>query len=192
MRSAGQRARVLTGRAVGVAAAAAGVVLLYGMLTGWNDDEVELGEAGADRGYYALDATIVETGATGRPRFIAHARRVEQQLADQSVLLEDMTLDYPTADHGTWHVTAPSGRMPADRDSVELYGGVTISGADAHGDAVIRADRVRYLIDAAIVDTASPVTLTYGRHELHARGLEARLNAGTLRLESDVNGRFTP
>ena len=192
MRSARQRARILIGRTVGVAAAAAGLVLLYGLLTGWNDDDVELGDAGAERGYYALDATIVETGKTGRPRFIAHARRVEQQLVDQSVLLEDMTLDYPTADHGTWHVVAPSGRMPADRESVELYGGVTISGADAHGDAVIRAERVHYLIDAAIVDTTSPVTLTYGRHELRARGLEARLNDGTLRLESDVNGRFTP
>ena len=192
MRSARQRARILIGRTVGVAAAVAGLVLLYGLLTGWNDDDVELGDAGAERGYYALDATIVETGKTGRPRFIAHARRVEQQLVDQSVLLEDMTLDYPTADHGTWHVVAPSGRMPADRESVELYGGVTISGADAHGDAVIRAERVHYLIDAAIVDTASPVTLTYGRHELRARGLEARLNDGTLRLESDVNGRFTP
>ena len=192
MRSARQRARILIGRTVGVAAAAAGLVLLYGLLTGWNDDDVELGDAGAERGYYALDATIVETGKTGRPRFIAHARRVEQQLVDQSVLMEDMTLDYPTADHGTWHVVAPSGRMPADRESVELYGGVTISGADAHGDAVIRAERVHYLIDAAIVDTASPVTLTYGRHELRARGLEARLNDGTLRLESDVNGRFTP
>lgn len=192
MRSARQRARILIGRTVGAAAAAAGVVLVYGMLTGWNDDDVELGEAGAERGYYALDATIIETGKTGRPRFIAHARRVEQQLVDQSVLMEDMTLDYPTADHGTWHVVAPAGRMPADRESVELYGGVTISGADAHGDAVIRAERVHYLIDAAIVDTASPVTLTYGRHELRARGLEARLNDGTLRLESDVNGRFTP
>ena len=192
MRSARQRARILIGRTVGVAAAAAGLVLLYGLLTGWNDDEVEIGDAGAERGYYALDATIVETGKTGRPRFIAHARRVEQQLVDQSVLMEDMTLDYPTADHGTWHVVAPAGRMPADRESVELYGGVTISGADAHGDAVIRAERVHYLIDAAIVDTASPVTLTYGRHELRARGLEARLNDGTLRLESDVNGRFTP
>ena len=192
MRSARQRARILIGRTVGVAAAAAGLVLLYGLLTGWNDDDVELGDAGAERGYYALDATIVETGKTGRPRFIAHARRVEQQLVDQSVLLEDMTLDYPTADHGTWHVVAPAGRMPADRESVELYGGVTISGADAHGDAVIRAERVHYLIDAAIVDTTSPVTLTYGRHELRARGLEARLNDGTLRLESDVHGRFTP
>ena len=192
MRSARQRARILIGRTVGVAAAAAGLVLLYGLLTGWNDDDVELGDAGAERGYYALDATIVETSKTRRPRSIAHARRVEQQLVDQSVLLEDMTLDYPTADHGTWHVVAPAGRMPADRESVELYGGVTISGADAHGDAVIRAERVHYLIDAAIVDTASPVTLTYGRHELRARGLEARLNDGTLRLESDVNGRFTP
>ena len=170
----------------------AGLVLLYGLLTGWNDDDVEIGDAGAERGYYAIDATIVETGPTGKPRFIAHARKVEQQLVDQGVLLEDMTLDYPTADHGNWHVTAPTGRMPADRESVELYGGVTITGAGAHGDAVIRADRVRYLIDQAIVSTTSPLTLTYGRHELRARGLEARLNAGTLRLESDVNGRFTP
>jgi LPS export ABC transporter protein LptC len=192
MRPARNRASILTGRAVGLAAAAAALVLLHGLVTGWDDSDVERAEAGAQRGYYATDATITETGKDGHPRFIAHARSVEQQLPDQSVLMQDMTLDYPTADHGTWHVTAPSGLMPADRKSVELYGGVTITGADSGHDAVIRAERVNYRIDDAIVSTAAPVTLSYGTHELKARGLEAKLNAGTLRLESDVNGRFTP
>jgi LPS export ABC transporter protein LptC len=192
MRSARDRARVLTGRVIGLVATAAGLVLLYGLVTGWNDDDIERGAAGAERGYYATDATIVETGPDGRPRFIAHARTVEQQLADESVIMQDMTLDYPTRDHGTWHVSAPSGRMPADRKSVELYGGVTITGADSGGDATIRSERVNYAIDDAVVSTAAPVTLSYGRHELKARGFEAKLNAGTLRLESNVNGRFTP
>ena len=42
------------------------------------------------------------------------------------------------------------------------------------------------------MQTAEPVTVRFGSHELRGRGLRADLNTGTLRLESNVNGRFTP
>ena len=40
--------------------------------------------------------------------------------------------------------------------------------------------------------TAAPVSLVFGTYALEAIGLEADLNAATLRLESGVNGRFIP
>jgi LPS export ABC transporter protein LptC len=192
MRSAHQRARVLTDRLVASAAGIAGLALLYGLVGGWDESDVERPPAAAPRGYFATDATMTEMGANGRPRFIVHAREIEQQLSDQSVLLSDLSLDYLTKDQGTWHVTALNGRMPEDRKSLLLSGDVTITGAADRGGAIIRTDQVNYGIDDGIVQTAEPVTVRLGAHEINARGLRAMLNAGTLRLESNVHGRFIP
>jgi len=192
MRPAHQRTHVLTGRLVALAAFVAGLALLYGLFGGWDESDVVHGPAAAPRGYFATDATMTEMGANGRPRFIVHARQIEQQLADQSVLFTDVALDYKAKDLGNWHVTALNGRMPQDRKSLFLSGGVAITGAEDRGGAVIHTDKVAYDIDDGVVQTAEPVEVRFGAHEIHARGLRAMLNTGTLRLESDVNGRFIP
>jgi LPS export ABC transporter protein LptC len=192
MRPAHQRARALTDRLVALAAGVAGLVLLYGLFGGWDESDVEHGPAAAPRGYFATDATLTEMGANGRPRFIVHASGIEQQLSDQSVLFTDVALDYMAKDLGNWHVTALHGRMPQDRKSLLLSGDVTITGAAERGGAVIRTDKVAYDIDGGVVQTAEPVAVRFGAHQINARGLRAMLNTGTLRLESDVNGRFIP
>jgi lipopolysaccharide export system protein LptC len=43
-----------------------------------------------------------------------------------------------------------------------------------------------------VADTRAPVELAFGAHRVRALGMRADLKSGTLRLESDVNGRFTP
>ena len=45
---------------------------------------------------------------------------------------------------------------------------------------------------ANVVQTASPVAIQFGTHQLHGRGLRVALNDGILRLESNVNGTFSP
>jgi LPS export ABC transporter protein LptC len=192
MRPTDQRTRALIGRLVALAAGAAGLSLVYGLFGGWDESDVEQGPTAPQRGYFATDATMTEMGPTGRPRYIVHAREIEQQLSDQSVLMSDMVLDYHTTKLGTWHVTALKGRMPEDRKSILLTGNVTITGAEDRGGAVIRTDHVNYDIDGGIVQTADPVAIQFGVHELKARGLRAMLNTGTLKLESDVNGRYLP
>jgi LPS export ABC transporter protein LptC len=192
MRPPHQRARVLTDRVVALAAVAAALAMLYGLVGGWDDSDVEHSPAAAPRGYFATDATMTEMGADGRPRFVVHAREIEQNLGDQSVQLKDVTFDYLAKDVGNWHLTALNGSMPEDRKSLFLSGDVTITGAADRGGAVIRTDKVNYDIDDGVVQTAEPVSVRVGAHDLNARGLRAMLNAGTLRLESDVNGRFTP
>jgi LPS export ABC transporter protein LptC len=106
--------------------------------------------------------------------------------------LDDLSLDYMTRDYGPWHVTADRGHMPADRESIQLSGDVVVTGAQDRGAAVIRTEHLQYFIDSGRVQTADPVAVRLGKHVLNARGLHAELNAGTLKLESNVNGRFNP
>jgi len=192
MRPPHQRARALSNRIIALAAGCAALVMLYGLVGGWDESDVESGPTAPPRGYFAIDATMTEMGADGRPRLVVHAREIEQNLADKSVQFTDVTLDYKAKDLGNWHLTALNGTMPEDRKSLLLSGDVTITGAADRGGAVIRTDKVDYDIDDGVVQTAQPVSIRVGRHDLNAVGLRAMLNAGTLRLESKVNGRFNP
>jgi LPS export ABC transporter protein LptC len=192
MRPPAKRKRALRRRLAAAGTALAGVALLYLLLSGRGGEDVEFGEAKEQRGYYVTDATLTEMGPDGKPRIVVRASNIEQQLTDQSVELRDLSLDYLTRDAGTWHVTSKSGHMPADRGSLLLSGDVTITGTEARGTAVIRTDRLEYDIDGGIVQTAEPVSVRFGEHELSGRGLFVRLNEGTLKLESNVHGRFNP
>ena len=192
MRPPAKRKRALRRRLAAAGTALAGVALLYLLLGGRGGEDVEYGDAKEQRGYYVTDATLTEMGPDGKPRIVVRASNIEQQLTDQSVELRDLSLDYLTRDAGTWHVTSQSGHMPADRGSLLLSGDVTITGTEARGTAVIRTDRLEYDVDGGTVQTAEPVSVRFGEHELSGRGLFVRLNEGTLKLESNVHGRFNP
>jgi LPS export ABC transporter protein LptC len=194
MRSAADRARFLTKRVVGFAALLAGAALLAHVLIGRNDDGTETETKPAERGYYLNDATLTELGLDGRPRVVVHAESIEQRLKDQTVQMDNLAMDYTTPKLGVWHVTADHGEMPGDRTTLQLYGNVHVTGsADrAGGRAVIVTDKLFYDTKTNIVQTAEPVAIQFGPHRLNGRGLRAELNDGTLQLESNVNGRFTP
>lgn len=192
MRSAAQRKSVLIRRLVAAAATLAGLALLYGLFgPPWGDD-IEWRTADDQRGYYLVEAVLTEMGIDGLPRVVVRAKSIEQQLADQSVLLSDLALDYRTESAGTWTLTADNGRMPPDRGSLQLSGNVEVKGTEARGAAVIRTEHLSYDSNSSVIQTADPVTVRFGTHELDGRGLRVVLNDGTLRLESNVHGRFNP
>jgi LPS export ABC transporter protein LptC len=174
------------------AAFIAGLALLYSLLVGPDKDGVESDTAGDRRGYYAKDATLTETGLDGKPRVVVHAVSVEEQVPDRSIRLADVWLDYTTARSGQWHVTAERGRMTPDHTSMQLSGNVRVAGTQGRSAAVITTDELAYDTRANLVQTAEPVVVRFGQHELNGRGMRANLDTGTLQLESNVNGRFTP
>lgn len=195
MRPAAGRASLLIRRVVTGAALLAGGALLVTLLTGRGDEDVESGPATPERGYYLTDSTLTEMGPDGRPRVVVRAQSIEQQLPDQSVLLSDLRLDYTAGASGVWHVTADRGRMPPSKESLLLDGNVRVRGEPADGkggNAIILTDELAYDTRSNVVQTAAPVIVRFGSHELLGRGLRVELNAGTLRLESNVNGRFIP
>ena len=67
----------------------------------------------------------------------------------------------------------------------------TMSIASA-GQAIIRTDELAYDTRTNVVQTAAPVTVDMGPHQLRGRGMRVSLNQGTLRLESNVYGQFNP
>ena len=93
----------------------AGTVLLFELLAGRGREPLGPDTGAERRGYYMEDATLTEMGADGQPRIVVHARDIEQQVADESVVLNDLKLDYTTGKAGRWTVTAKHGRMPPDR-----------------------------------------------------------------------------
>jgi LPS export ABC transporter protein LptC len=179
-------------RLIVVASALAGAVMLFELLAGRGREDLGTGEREQHRGYYMEDATLTDMGPDGDPRMVVHAANIEQQLDDDSVVLHDLRLDYVTGKAGSWRVTAESGRMPPDRSSLLLSGDVTVTGSEDQGSPVIVTDRLTYDTNADYVQTPEFVTIRFGKHVLGGRGLRANLNTGTLRLESNVNGRFTP
>jgi LPS export ABC transporter protein LptC len=181
----------VTRRLVTVLAVVAVAALGYQLL-GARDEQFDTTDADDERGYYVIDATLTEMGADGRPRTVLRAARAEQQVADQSVLLTDLTVDYNTAEAGTWTLTADRGRLLSNATTLRLSGDVVIRGEEARGTAVIRTDELAYDSTTSVVQTAEPVTLQFGQHRLEGRGLRAALKEGTLKLESNVHGRFTP
>ena len=191
MRSPAQRRHVLTQRLVAVAAGTAALALLYGLF-GPEPPDVDKGATPPQRGYYLIDTTMTEMGPTGRPKVIVHARQAEQQLADQSVDASDITLDSPTDKYGTWHGTALRGHLTPDRNTIQLAGDVTMTSQLEQGVAVIHTEHLDYDVDDSVITTSDAVDVRLGAHVLKARGLRADMNAQTLRLESGVNGRFTP
>jgi LPS export ABC transporter protein LptC len=172
--------------------ALAGAVLLFELLAGRGREVLGPDTSAERRGYYMEDATLTEIGADGRPRIVVHAKDIEQQLADDSVVLTDLRLDYTTGKAGRWTVTAKRGRMPPDRGSLLLAGDVTVTGSEDQGSPVIVTEQLAYDTASEYIQTAEFVTIRFGHHVIGGRGLRVDLNTGTLRLESNVNGRFTP
>lgn len=191
MRSPAQLRHHLTQRIVAVAASLCAVGLLY-VLVARDDTSVETDASPPQRGYYLTDSTTTEMDAAGRPQMTLHARTTEENLPDQSVDMSDITFDYATNKYGDWHGTALKGHMTPDRKSILLTGDVVMSSEQELGLAVIRTQHLHYAMDTSLVTTADPVDVKLGRNTLNARGLRADLNAQTLKLESNVNGRFTP
>jgi LPS export ABC transporter protein LptC len=194
MRSVAQRTQQLTQRVVTMVAIVAAGGLLLNLLAGGRDDAAPADTGPDERGYYLQQAKLTELGENGRPRVTVRAETIEQQLPDQSVRLAQIELDYHTARQGLWHVTADNGRMPSDRSTLLLSGDVRVAGTAERsaGAAVIRTDELAYDTRTNVVQTAAPVTVEFGPHQLRGRGMRVGLNEGTLRLESNVNGQFSP
>jgi LPS export ABC transporter protein LptC len=182
-----------------------GVAYFIG-LRGADDNETDAASAmSPDPGYAARDAQLIETGYDGRERYRLDARVIRQRTESGVIELEDLSMNYhiesrgeapeasqPAAD--VWHLTSERGEVRSNGDDVQLSGNVRVTGpAPDTGEALsLMTDNIRINTPTQFIETRAPVKLRWSGHELNARGMEADLKAGTLRLESDGNGRFFP
>lgn len=162
-----------------------------------------------DPGYAARDAEVIETGYDGRERYRLNARVVRQQSDGGVIDLEQLEMDYhpgaqptfagerPTkgpAASETWHLKSDRGQVRSNGDDVQLNGNVVVTGPGPGSGAplTLATDSMRINTPTEFIQTDAPVRLRWSGHELDSRGMQADLKAGTLRLESDVHGEFSP
>ena len=154
-------------------------------------------------GYYVQDARLTGTGPDGRILYRVSAASAEQLLADGTITMQDVAVDYEPAAQVPWKLRADRGQIPPDRNIIELAGDVTATTAVSAGATggggrssaaplLIRTDYLELDPEAYIARTERMVAVERDRDTLRARGMRVYLKQDRLQFSSEVRGRFLP
>ena len=173
----------------------AGVLALVAALVQWRvvGRETPKEEADAARpGYYLTGVDLEEFGADGKVRIGLQSISANEDPASGVVRLADVAVDYHAPTGRLWHLTSNEASVPPGGRVVEFEGDVRLTGQPgaAAQSALLYTSRLALDTVGETADTRSSVELAFGTHRIRALGMRADLKAGTLHLESDVNGRF--
>jgi lipopolysaccharide export system protein LptC len=142
--------------------------------------------------WYFTDASLTATDADGTIAYRIDAPRIAHEPTDDTALLESPRLEWLQGGGPPLVITAALGRADADTQRVALSGGVAVVDDSTGTRLEFRSADLLVDADARIASTRSPVQVASVHGELHAVGLTADMNAGTIRLESSVRGRYVP
>jgi LPS export ABC transporter protein LptC len=175
----------------------AGVLALVAALVQWRvvGPEPAKPEAGAARpGYFLTGVDLEEFGADGKLRIGLQSISANEDPASGIVRLSDVAVDYHAPTGRLWHLTSNEARVPPGGRVVEFEGDVRLTGQPGEDPRTAELYTARLTLDtvAETADSRSSVELAFGMHRMRALGMRADLKGGTMRLESNVNGRFAP
>jgi LPS export ABC transporter protein LptC len=159
---------------------------------------VTTGGEEAATAYAAEKARLVETDASGKPLYLLQAQRLSQDTSSDEISAEDLQLNYVPPDGEKagrpWTLTARRGTVPGGSKQISLSGNVRLTGQPAGAREPVRLETsaLDFDVDQQIARTKQSVNFYWGSRRLTARGLNADLKQGTLRLESSVHGRLPP
>ena len=117
-----------------------------------------------------------------------------EDTASGVIRLAQVAVDYHAPTGQDWNLTSNEARVPQGGQTVEFEGDVKLAGRPGQDPLAAELRTPRLTLDTVheVAATRSPVELTFGVHSVRALGMRADLKAGTLRLESEVNGSFAP
>jgi LPS export ABC transporter protein LptC len=145
-------------------------------------------------GYYLKGTVLTDYNVDGAPAVRMAAERIDQDPSANEVLLHNVRLDYTSSSGQLWVMVGERARVFQEGQLIDIAGSVRLQGIERgrEGPALISTEWLQYEVPQAIVRTDQNVRVQFARHTLSARGLTARLNESSMRLESEVHGRFNP
>jgi LPS export ABC transporter protein LptC len=156
-------------------------------------------------GYYVKDARLTGTGPDGQILYRVTAIAAEQTLADGTITMRNVAVDYEPAAQVPWKLKADRGQIPPDRNIIELAGDVVATtevavvksaappgGRTSTAPLLIRTDYLELDPEAYIARTERMVAVERSRDTLLARGMRVYLKQDRLQFQSEVRGRFLP
>ena len=185
-----------------------GAALLTGFIVFRNPSTDDSTPAGPrlGYGYYVKEARLTGTGPDGQILYRVTTTAAEQVLADGTITMRDVTVDYEPTAQVPWKLRADRGQIPPDRNIIELVGDVVATTeATAVGPAdaaakdrastvplLIRTDYLELDPEAYIARTERFVAVERDRDTLLARGMRVYLKQDRLQFNAEVRGRFLP
>ncbi len=142
--------------------------------------------------WYFTDASLTATDADGKIAYRIDAPRIAHEPTDDTALIESPRLEWLQGGGPPLVITATHGRADAETQRVSLSGGVAVVDESTGTRIEFRSDDLLVDAGARIASTQSPVQVISLHGNLRAIGLTADMNAGTIRLESSVRGRYVP
>jgi LPS export ABC transporter protein LptC len=175
----------------------AGLVALVAALVQWRVVDREppaVAEDAGRPGYFLTGVDLEEFGADGKLRIGLRSISANEDPASGVVRLSDVAVDYYAPTGRLWHLTANEARVPPGGRTVEFEGDVRLAGRPGEDPVAAELHTARLALDTVgeVADTRAPVELAFGAHRVKALGMRADLKSGAVRLDSGVNGRFTP
>lgn len=148
--------------------------------------------SGADPGYAAKKAHLIQTGPDGRPVYTLDAAEVEQQPDEGTIELQQVQLGFRDAAGQQWTARGKRGELAQNSGIVRLEGAVHVAGLmpETNAPTELTTERLAFDTNTQVIATRDPVTLTMSGHTLAAEGLVANLKDGRVQLESAVHGSY--
>jgi lipopolysaccharide export system protein LptC len=166
------------------------------MLLVWRNSEESSSTASAARlgiGYYMTDAELIVTGEDGQTRYRVRTDNASQDPDAGSIQLEKVHVEYDPLADVPWELSAKTGHIPPDRNTIELRGDVVAQTMDDEDMPItIRTEFLELDTDTYIAETPQKVAIDYSTNRVFATGMRAFLKEDRLQLLADVNGNFDP
>jgi len=174
---------------------------LLGLLGGayWLNQQVQPDPDKPDNKYHDPDAIVenisaVQLNMQGLPRFIMAAKKMQHFPDDDSTTLEVPRVTILTTDQPAIHSVAKRGEISGKGDEIFLYENVEVlrNASVQREELLIHTEYLRIVPDRNFVSTHMAVSISEGRNNLNAIGLEMDNNARTLKLLSHVRSEYVP
>lgn len=148
-------------------------------------------QAPAQPGYYLKQATLVETGADGNARIKLQATQVHQNVEDETINLQEVSVKFKSEDGTPWVLTANQGTVPDKSNTVQFKGNVLIRTEDNELQRPkIYAAALNIDTERSIASTPEAVDFVMDQQHISGVGLEYDIKHQKLRLRSQVYGKF--
>lgn len=151
-----------------------------------------------EQGYYVKEGRLTGTGADGRILYSITTRVARQNLADGTIAMQEVAVNYMPAAGIPWDMHATRGQIPQDSNIIQLSGDVLVTSTAAtaanrrQAPLTIRTDYLELDPDTYIATTDRHVAIQRSRDTLYGRGMRVYLKQDRLQLESEVRGNFLP
>lgn len=158
-------------------------------------DSIPLADkAGTLPDYYLTDVTLTHYGPDGALEGVLKSKRMTH-LPGQGTALQQPHLTRRNPTGAPWVVTADSGQVAPDGDTLDLAGNVVISRLATPDNRAMQLEtpKLRYRQSEAYAETDEAVTVTSEKDRIDAVGLKAWLKSpGHLQFLSQVRARYEP